>query len=420
MSRFSNLQPGEAPPLPMATKAGMAAADAVLQAELDTEAATRAAADTSEATARAAASAAEATTRASADTTLQTNITAEATARASADFAEATARVNADTALQTDINTRATSVALTAHTGASSGAHAASAISNTPAGNLAASTVQAALDELQTDVDTRALATNNPWTVSGSNAYTASNIAVGQSANPANKLEVVSTVTTSARGARVRQTNSGVEPANLSLAKSRGSLAVPAIVVSGDYLGMVGANGWDGAAYQPSGGVGFLTDGTVSAGNVPTAVVFHTTATVGSGSGATQQGSERMRIASGGKVGIGVTNPGQLLSVAGAVESTTGGFKYPSGAVVLNHITGTATWDPDNLLPNRYDTTTVTVTGAAVGDVVSVGFSTAVPAGVLLIPAVTAANTVTVTLLNLTAAAVNLASGTLRASVWQY
>jgi hypothetical protein len=50
----------------------------------------------------------------------------------------------------------ATSAALTAHTGASSGAHAASAISNTPSGNLAATTVQAALNELQTDVDTRA------------------------------------------------------------------------------------------------------------------------------------------------------------------------------------------------------------------------------------------------------------------------
>lgn len=38
-------------------------------------------------------------------------------------------------------------------------AHDASAISNVPAGNLAATTVQAALDELQTDVDTRATTT---------------------------------------------------------------------------------------------------------------------------------------------------------------------------------------------------------------------------------------------------------------------
>jgi hypothetical protein len=33
----------------------------------------------------------------------------------------------------------------------------------------------------------------------------------------------------------------------------------------------------------------------------------------------------------GGNVGIGITSPGQKLSVAGTVESTTGGFKFPDG-----------------------------------------------------------------------------------------
>jgi hypothetical protein len=41
------------------------------------------------------------------------------------------------------------------HIDDTAGAHAASAISNTASGNLVATTVQAALDELQTDVDTR-------------------------------------------------------------------------------------------------------------------------------------------------------------------------------------------------------------------------------------------------------------------------
>lgn len=41
------------------------------------------------------------------------------------------------------------------HVDDTTAAHAASAISNTPTGNLVATTVQAALDELQTDVDTR-------------------------------------------------------------------------------------------------------------------------------------------------------------------------------------------------------------------------------------------------------------------------
>lgn len=58
--------------------------------------------------------------------------------------------------LQTDVDTRALDSALTDHINDATDAHAASAITNTPAGNLIATTVQGALDELQTDVDTRA------------------------------------------------------------------------------------------------------------------------------------------------------------------------------------------------------------------------------------------------------------------------
>ncbi len=49
---------------------------------------------------------------------------------------------------------------LTDHVGDTTGAHAASAISNTPSGNLTAIDVQNALNELQSDIDTRALASD--------------------------------------------------------------------------------------------------------------------------------------------------------------------------------------------------------------------------------------------------------------------
>lgn len=76
--------------------------------------------------------------------------------------------------LQTDIDTRALASGLTDHTSDATDAHAASAITNTPSGNLAAITAQTALNELQTDIDTRALGadltahtgnTSNPHTV---------------------------------------------------------------------------------------------------------------------------------------------------------------------------------------------------------------------------------------------------------------
>lgn len=57
--------------------------------------------------------------------------------------------------LQADIDSRALSSDLTAHINDGTDAHAASAITNTPSGNLAATTVQAALNELQSDIDGR-------------------------------------------------------------------------------------------------------------------------------------------------------------------------------------------------------------------------------------------------------------------------
>ncbi len=44
-------------------------------------------------------------------------------------------------------------------------------------------------------------------------------------------------------------------------------------------------------------------------------------------------GNERLTITSSGNVGIGTNSPGQKLSVAGIVESTSGGFKFPDGTV---------------------------------------------------------------------------------------
>lgn len=90
------------------------------------------------------------------------------------------------------------------------------------------------------------------------------------------------------------------------------------------------------------------------------------------------------------------------------------------GTAITRHLSGTVVWDPASVADGAQINTTVTVAGAVIGDTVAVGFSTAVPAGALLMAAVTAANTATVTLFNKSGAALDLASGTLRVDVWQH
>lgn len=70
-------------------------------------------------------------------------------------------------------------------------------------------------------------------------------------------------------------------------------------------------------------------------GNVTIAAVGNATMTI-SGSGANVTGTFRstgatVLAASSGNVGIGNVSPGQKLTVAGTVESTSGGFKFPDG-----------------------------------------------------------------------------------------
>lgn len=83
-------------------------------------------------------------------------------------------------------------------------------------------------------------------------------------------------------------------------------------------------------------------------------------------------------------------------------------------------LTATVSWNPPSIADGARTNTTVTVTGASIGDLVEVGFTTALPDGATLTSSVTAADTVTVTLFNETGSPLDLASGTLRATVWKY
>ena len=86
--------------------------------------------------------------------------------------------------------------------------------------------------------------------------------------------------------------------------------------------------GQSGSAWSKA----YLGDGTTGSpaytfGNDTTLGIFKVAGT--STIGFSTQGLERMRISANGNVGIGTTAPAQKLSVAGTIESTSGGFKFP-------------------------------------------------------------------------------------------
>lgn len=91
------------------------------------------------------------------------------------------------------------------------------------------------------------------------------------------------------------------------------------------------------------------------------------------------------------------------------------------GSTVLDIITGTAAFDPGNLIVGASATTTITVTGAAVGDGVFVNNPFIQDDGELVLTGyVSAADTVTVSLVNAGLAAVDAASRTVRAVVFKF
>jgi hypothetical protein len=84
--------------------------------------------------------------------------------------------------------------------------------------------------------------------------------------------------------------------------------------------------------------------------------------------------------------------------------------------VSVDGIKGSVTYDPPSLNSGQSDITTVTVPGAVLGDYVAVSFSRDIT-NVKMDPYVSAADTVTVVVTNMSSGVVNLGSGTLRAII---
>ena len=96
---------------------------------------------------------------------------------------------------------------------------------------------------------------------------------------------------------------------------SRGTNASPTIVQNGDTLGTLTARGYDGNSYAASSNIKFGIDGTPGDGDMPGRITFNTSAD------GSQAPTERLRIDSSGKVGIGTTSPSQQLTLVSSGDS---------------------------------------------------------------------------------------------------
>lgn len=101
---------------------------------------------------------------------------------------------------------------------------------------------------------------------------------------------------------------------------------------------------------------------------------------------------------------------GQIQEIAEYLEK----LRVQIGRELPEFRTGSATFNPSNLLDGTGETTTVTVSGAVLGDVAFAAFSLDLQ-GLTVTPYVSSANTVSVRFQNETGGAVDLASGTLTA-----
>lgn len=106
------------------------------------------------------------------------------------------------------------------------------------------------------------------------------------------------------------------------------------------------------------------------------------------------------------------------VTVTAPGGGTLAGTQIGLHSFAIGQAATTATWDPGEVAVGGQETTTVTVAGAALSDHVSVSFSLNL-SGLTLTGHVSSANTVTVVLANMSAAAVNLSSGTLSVLVFK-
>ncbi len=257
---------------------------------------------------------------------IQPQITAAQDA-ADAAQADATQALSDAAAAQSDID---------AHIADTVGAHAASAISSIPSGNLAATEVQAALNELQSDIDTRATVAYVDSVAQGlkpKTAVRAATLVAGTLATSFEDGDIIDGVTL-ATGDRILIKNQASAPANgIYIVQASG-----APVRSSDFDSVSPIDEINGAyTFVQEGsqaGQGWVQTGTVATVGVSDInfVYFNSVAGITGGDGITVTGSD-ISIDHDGEGLTFVTNQLALELDGATLEKSSSGLKLSDTAV---------------------------------------------------------------------------------------
>lgn len=234
-------------------------------------------------------------------------------------------------------------------------------------------------------------------------------------------------------------TSANTNPPNFILYNTGGTIDTPtAFTNANQEIGSFIVKTHDGSAIREPGGFRFYAEGIPTPGNTPSRFVISTTP-----SGSTSQ-QERIIVRSTGNVGLTEQNPTATLHIRpGTATAGSAPLKFSSGTnlttpeagamefngtdlyftptttrqTIMKGYTNTAVLDYPNITVNNSSDLTVTVTGAAVGDVCNCSPNGAIETGIVWNCFVSAANTVTIRVSNVRNSNVNPSSRSWKVNV---
>ncbi len=165
------------------------------------------------------------------------------------------------------------------------------------------------------------------------------NVGIG-TASPAGSLDVISMLSPAFPapwGIVSDQFSTDNYSATFMGRKARGTAAAPTAVVTGDFGGILSTSFYDGSGYNLAGWAGFVANGTIATGSVPTDFIVYTGST-------NANPAERMRVLSSGNVGIGTTTPQATLDINGYLRLAKNSAQPAAcsatndGALALSHV----------------------------------------------------------------------------------